>query len=617
MERLARDRVTRLFLVPSLLSVLLEAIPDLGARLPSLRVLVVSGEAFPPDLARRCLAALPGVRVVNELGATEYCAELAAAAVTEEPAGDVPVGRPLPGTELAVVTADGSAAPVGVAGELAVGGAALPRGYLGEDGPRPEHIVEHPLRPGVLLWRSGDLARWGSDGLLHHLGRVDRQLKIRGIRVEPGEVEAALRSHPDVADAAVVPVRAAGGTALAAHVAPAPGANPDPGDLRRHVASLLPAHMVPSRFAVAGELPRTASAKLDRAALAANGAEPAVRWRSPGGLEAQIAELFRELLELPQLPAADDDFFDLGGHSLLAVRLLARIEQRLGRRVTLAALIQAPTPAGLAAAAVENGAGGVRRSPLVEVSGDDGDVALFVVPGVWGLPVSARRLAALLEPRGPVYGFEALGHREGERPLETIEEIARTYAEEVQRVRGRRRVVLLGMCFGGHVAYETARALRDAGLPADRLIVFDVAAMAPAPRGWRSASARLRWLVGGVVFSLPRRWNRFRSHAGGSPPLDPEEADLLQVGDAAIDDRIVAVRRAHSVAWSRHMTVPLDADLVLFRTRKYAWQRLGWRPFVRRLRVVSLDVEHVLATTDGAAVTALALQEILDDVDPA
>jgi thioesterase domain-containing protein/acyl carrier protein len=472
-----------------------------------------------------------------------------------------------------------------------------------------ERLVEHPLRPGASLWLSGDLARWDADFLLHHAGRADRQLKIRGMRVEPGEIEAALRSHHDVADAAVVPVDGPDGRALVAHVLPTAGATPEPAALRAHVAELVPPHMVPWRLLVTTELPQIGSGKLDRAWLALDTNQARERSRRMNERERRIAELFQELLGLPERPSRDDDFFELGGHSLLAIRLMVSLEHRLGLQLTLASLIQAPTPAGVAAAAKpDDSRERAARSPVVEVVAVDGDVALFVISGVFGMPWIARRIGRLMEPRGPIYGFEAFGHHPGERPLQSVEEIAKAYASAVRAVRQGRRVVLVGFCFGGHVALEIARVLREAGETVDGLVVVDVGAVTVAPR---QLPRSVRW---------QRAWRRRLDRTGRGLQRRVENAGRRMRGIRPPDERRRRrVRCAHETAAARYATRPLDVDLVLLRTQNdFGWYRgqwdYGWGAFVRNVELVPLETMHAEMTNEGADVTAHALQAIVDDV---
>ncbi|MER5889422.1 non-ribosomal peptide synthase/polyketide synthase [Streptomyces sp. NPDC001941] len=333
---------TALQAVPSLWRALLAA----GDWPASVRALV-GGEALPAELAAR-LHAL-GVPAVNLYGPTEATIWATSAEITE---GPVRIGRPFTGTRAHVLDARLRPVAPGTTGELYLAGGQLARGYLGRPGLTAERFVASPFAPGERLYRTGDLARHRRDGDLVCLGRTDGQVKVRGFRIETGEVEAVLERHPRVARAAVV-VRedAPGDTRLVAYATPAdPEERPDAAQLRAHVGASLPGHMVPSAVLVLDALPLTANGKLDRAALPAPEG-PQTGGRGPADLrEELLCAVFADVLGLPRV-GVDDDFFALGGHSLLAVDLMARARAVLGAAVPVRALFQNPTPAGLARAA--------------------------------------------------------------------------------------------------------------------------------------------------------------------------------------------------------------------------------------------------------------------------
>ncbi|WP_241265745.1 non-ribosomal peptide synthetase [Streptomyces boncukensis] len=311
-------------------------------------VAVLGGEALPDRLWKE-LRALDGLAAFNMYGPTE-CTVDAVQAPLDTAAGPV-LGRPIPGARGYVLDAALRAVPPGVTGELYVAGAGLARGYLRRPGRTAERFVADPYGPpGSRMYRTGDLARWSADGLLVFAGRADDQVKVRGHRVEPGEVEAVLAAHPHIAQAAVIARDDGhGDTRLAAYVVPAAGTGADPDELRSFLRERVPDHMVPSAFVPLAALPLTENGKLDRGALpvpapattAASGRSP----RTPR--ERALCELFAEVLKVPAV-GVDDDFFALGGHSLLATRLASRIGETLDAPFGLSALLEAPTPAGLA-----------------------------------------------------------------------------------------------------------------------------------------------------------------------------------------------------------------------------------------------------------------------------
>ncbi|MET7640137.1 amino acid adenylation domain-containing protein [Streptomyces sp. NPDC005438] len=334
---------------PSLWRALVEADPEVVA---GLRVLA-GGEALPPDLGAE-LAARAG-EVVNLYGPTETTIWSTLGVLDEEAAGHPHVGRPLWNTRAQVLGRGLRPLPTGVVGELYLSGDGLARGYRGRPELTAERFVADPHGPaGSRMYRTGDLARWRADGTLEIVGRSDQQLKIRGHRVEPGEVEAVLRTDPEVRDAAVVPYTSADHPAprLVAYLV-GPTTEDEARRVRDSVARRLPDYLVPTGWLPVERLPRTPNGKLDRNALPApDFALDGGGGRPPRGeREILLAALFAEVLGVDRVDA-DADFFALGGHSLLAARLVGRAHRALGPGLTVRRLFEHPTVAGLAALTV-------------------------------------------------------------------------------------------------------------------------------------------------------------------------------------------------------------------------------------------------------------------------
>ncbi|MGE3537906.1 MAG: amino acid adenylation domain-containing protein [Candidatus Tectimicrobiota bacterium] len=360
---LARHRVTRLILVPSLLRVLLDTVPDLQTHVPHLRLWFAGGEALPSDLWHAFRAHLPASRLINLYGASEASDDTTFYETSHMPTAlpSVPIGRPIANTQVYVLDQHGQPVPLGVPGELYVGGASLTRGYLKRPALTAERFIPDPFTatPGARLYRTGDLVRYHADGSLLYLGRLDQQIKLRGIRIELPEVEAALARHPDVqATAVVVHQDERGEARLVAYIIPAREANPATSELRHWLATQLPMPMIPSLFVLRTDLPLTPSGKVDRRALAALDlpeprlTESYVAPRTPA--EHQIAALWGELLGLPQV-GIYDDFFELGGHSLLAMQLVSRVCAAMQAQLSLLHFFEEPTVAGMAARLVSAG----------------------------------------------------------------------------------------------------------------------------------------------------------------------------------------------------------------------------------------------------------------------
>ncbi|HET7461732.1 MAG TPA: amino acid adenylation domain-containing protein [Longimicrobium sp.] len=339
----ALDGITHVTLPPSVLATLGD-----DARLESVRTLVTAGEALPGSAARRWA---PGRRLVNAYGPTEatVCAALHPCRGDEE--GGPPLGRPLANVRVYVLDRRGDPVPVGVTGELYVGGAGVARGYLGRPALTAERFVPDPFggRPGARLYRTGDLGRWRPDGTLAFAGRADHQVKVRGYRIEPGEIEARLREHPGVREAAVVAREdAPGEKRLVAYVVGDDTAAADA--LRAHLAAALPEYMVPGAYVRLERLPLTPNGKLDRAALPSpeGDAHAAQAYEAPlGDTERTLAAIWAEVLGIDRV-GRRDNFFELGGHSLLAVQVIARMRE-VGLHLEVQALFELPTLAALAA----------------------------------------------------------------------------------------------------------------------------------------------------------------------------------------------------------------------------------------------------------------------------
>lgn len=354
---IARHRVTHIDAIPSFWGYLLdEARPG---ELDSMRGVFVGAEICPVSLVEAHTRLLPLCKIFNEYGPTETTVwstvwECTADAL-QTPVGirtSVPIGRPIPNSRAYVLDEDFAPMPVGVPGELFLGGDGVTRGYLGREDLTAHRFIPDPFGgAGECLYRTGDRARWLPDGNLEFLGRIDQQVKIRGYRIELGEIEAALRRHGSVRDAAVEPWSDNGvGTRLVAYVVG--DALPTPSELREHCTILLPDYMVPAAFVQLGALPTNRSGKLDRRALPAPddhdiATQPYVAPQN--ALQEDLAKIWSEVLGVERV-GIDDDFFALGGHSLLATRMTSNVRTALGFKVALRTVFEHPTVEGLAAA---------------------------------------------------------------------------------------------------------------------------------------------------------------------------------------------------------------------------------------------------------------------------
>jgi amino acid adenylation domain-containing protein len=620
---LRRDGVDTLFLTTALFHLLAREAPG---TLPRLGNLLFGGERADPAAVRALLAAAPPKRLLHVYGPTEATTFATWHAVADvEGDGGVPIGRPLARVTARVLDAAGAEAPAGTPGELYLGGPGVALGYLGDPARTAERFVPDPFSPvaGTRLYRTGDRVRWRADGTLAFLGRLDAQVKVRGFRVEPGEVEDALRRTGLVRDAAVVAREDAAGTlALAAYVVPRNGSGPD--EIRRALAAALPAHLVPAWVEVLPALPLGPTGKVARGALPpprAVGGAPAGRGLTPA--EERLAGIWRRVLGVARV-GPDDDFFALGGHSLLAVRLFGAIERELGERLPVSVLFRRPTLAGVAEAL-----GQPREwQPLVEMQPGDGRAPLFVVHAADGNVLRYRALAQRLGAGRPVFGLQAPGLDGRQAPLLSVEALAERHLPEVRRACPAGPVHLAGLSLGGQVAFELACRLAAEGRQVGVVALFDthLGIVQDLPLGLR---ARYRLL------DLP---HQLRGYAGrlreAGVRLAP--ASLRQIG-------IEWVRRRRLVRWSPGAP-PLDPPLTLIEAglvaaRRYVPGRYpgrvtwyvargnlrltrlfpGWSPHVAGgLEVVPVPGTHFdLVDEPNVAAVAAHLRRALDACDAA
>ena len=375
-QLLTQYQVTRLVLVPSLLRVLLEQVNNLQERLPSLKLWSCSGELLPPDLAKRFLAVMPRATLLNLYGSSEVAADVTWHEITnQDEDSSVPIGKPIQNTQLYILDRYLNPVPLGVRGEICVGGDCLALGYWRRPELTSERFVANPFRStnsAAVLYRTGDHGRYLPDGNVEYLGRTDGQVKIRGIRLELGEIEAVLASHPLLHSAVVILAGADAEQRLVAYLVTRDGRAPVANELRRFLRSKLPDYMVPSDYTIVDALPLLPNGKVDRRALSLSTNGRSILDHGHVGpltdTQEKLAQIWREVLEIEQM-GIEDNFFELGGHSLMVMQVVARIRKVFGVEVPVISLFEEPTIAGLAAEVEEAKAKGIKaRIPILRLA---------------------------------------------------------------------------------------------------------------------------------------------------------------------------------------------------------------------------------------------------------
>jgi amino acid adenylation domain-containing protein len=582
-----RDGITTAVLTPSVLNV----IPQ--EDLPTLAMVSVGGESCPGELASRWAPPASTLRrLLNCYGPTETTiyttAHICSGSYRKEP----PIGRPVGGTRAYVLDFHGQSAPAGVPGALWIGGAGLARGYLNRPELTAERFAPDPFgERGERLYRTGDLARWNAGGELEFLGRIDRQVKIRGLRIELGEIEGALGSHPRLRECAVL-VRddGHGGKRLAAFAVPAPPLTAQ--DLREHLKGRLPDYMVPASFTFLEALPHTPTGKIDRDALlrldpAADGSagpSGAARVEPRDVFELELVRIWREVLGAPHV-SVRDNFFEAGGHSLLAVRLMAQVRQRFGKELPLSILFQGGTVEEMAerlreGAAADNSDAGAASS-LVPIQPAGTRPPLFCVHPAGGDVLCFAALARHLGTDQPFYGFQSRGLAGGGEPLARIEDMASYYVGEMRRVQPRGPYRLGGWSLGGVIAFEMARQLREQGDEVALLAILDsVPDLTAEAAGFQDdvdflldMAAYVESLWGKSLGLTREDLEGMASHGahGSDTQLDLfaerlRAADFLPPGAGAEQlGRILRVYKANAAAAGRYDPRPYAGNLTLIR----------------------------------------------------
>ncbi|EMC4276341.1 AMP-binding protein, partial [Cronobacter sakazakii] len=575
----------------------------------SLRQVFCSGEALPTALCRDW-ERLTAVPLHNLYGPTEAAVDVSGypafgAALSQVTGASVPIGFPVWNTGLRILDGRMRPVPPGMAGDLYLTGVQLAQGYLGRPDLTASRFIADPFVPGERMYRTGDVARWLPDGAVEYLGRSDDQLKIRGQRIEPGEIDRVMLSLPDVAQAVthacVLNSHAeTGGDArqLVGYLVSASGATLDVAALRARLSELLPAHMVPVTLLQLPALPLSANGKLDRKALPL----PQLAVREPGravapGSETAIARAFSELLGV-EVTDAQADFFALGGHSLLAMRLAARLTRELERTVTVGQVMVASTVEKLAAAVAEQRdaqAGFGAILPLREGNGP----TLFCFHPASGFAWQFSVLQRWLSPRWAITGIQSPRPDGPMQQCASVDELCDRHYATLREQQPHGPYWLFGYSLGGTIAHGVAARLQAAGEEVAFLGLLDT--WPPETQNWQEKGGRE--LDPEVLAEIERERAAFVSAQQGQG-----STRLFETIEGNYADAVRLLSTARSTRF--------EGDATLFVAERTVTPGLNpyeaWAPWTRALDVYSVDCAHVeIIAPQAFEVIGPVLREIL------
>ncbi len=669
---LEQERVTVLNQTPSAFSGLMRVATTGGRpRALALREVIFGGEALDLQALRPWFESFGDAvpRLVNMYGITETTVHVTYRPLSIRDLDGAPgsmIGSPLSDLQLHVLDAEGRPAPIGMPGEMYVGGAGVALGYLNRPELTAQRFTPDPFSavPGARLYRSGDRARRRANGDLEYLGRIDGQVKVRGYRIEIGEIENVLRRQDGVATAAVV-VREdrPGDKRIVGYIVPVEGRTLDIGALHHALQAVLPEYMVPSTLVTVPSIALTTNGKIDRRTLPAPDAGVSVASSTPSSAETlphtpeerMLTRIWLDLLG-PRAIGVDDDFFDLGGHSLLAVRLLDRVERVWGRKIPLSILFAGATVRRLGAYLAARAEGGLddegRQATVVEVQAGGQARPFFFLHGDMYGGYYCLKIAPLLGAERPFYALPPHGV-DGWRSDRSIESIAALHIDTLRAVQPHGPYLLGGFCNGGLVAYEMARQLQEQGQESAVLI----AAMAATPsrypvvdrlmnrwgalREWDAARAdeaslQLQYQVARwhdfvranrrdqamLVWDTLKRTARTRlaRRAERSPAVGRDHAPTG--APHAFEARARTLLRDYWMARRRYTPGTFEGKVAVLWPIGHAAHRhhddptRGWSRVVADVEVKTIPGTHDTCTTRHIGAFAETLRTVLDEYDP-
>ncbi|MGE7879843.1 thioesterase domain-containing protein, partial [Peribacillus muralis] len=565
-------------MTPSLLQLLIDGgllETNDGVHVPS--KVLVGGEAISPSLWEQLVEA-DKVHFYNVYGPTE-CTVDATCHRIEKDSKRVTIGRPLPNVQAYVLDENWLPVPVGVTGELYIGGAGLARGYLNRPELTSERFIPHPFNEGERLYRTGDLVRYLADGHLDYLGRIDNQVKIRGFRIELGEIEANLESHPSVKEAVVlIRENQPGDQRLVAYVVGEGSMH----EWREHLKRQLPNYMVPAHFIEVDTIPLTTNGKVDRKALNSLTIQRESTFSTPiiprDEIEYQLITIWQDLLQIEDVHV-NDDFFNRGGHSLLVIKLISKIREKFGKEIKVSALIKNPTVEGIAYLIRRNH--GMAKSLSVVVPLQESEKRpFFCVHPFMGNVFCYIQLARLLKHHCTFYGLQnPLVEKEGMNGL-TLPEVVQLYIEEMKRAQPEGPYRLGGWSLGGAIAYEMATMLRNQGEEVELLVLMD--SKVPSEKDYKSEDEMLTYILEHLIhLELVEQEEELihqqdilveRLIVEGVLPPDADITDLKQ--------NINAHRKCLNLM-AEHALMPYSGEVIYFSAEEGRELFTDWKPLLQ------------------------------------
>lgn len=487
LKLIVEQQITIVQFVPSLLEILLEHGGIQNCK--SLKHIFCGGEALSVGLKRSVLDKL-NVKLHNLYGPTEACIDATYWNCNSENEQQtlpeiIPIGRPIANTQTYILDTHLQPVPIGVPGELYIGGIGLARGYFQRPELTNDKFISHPFsnvtnQPSTHLYKTGDLVRYLPDGNIEFLGRIDHQVKIRGFRIELGEIESVLSQHPDVLRVVVISGKdTSDSNSLTAYLVIKKERSINPRTLRNFLKAKLPDYMIPSNFVMVDSLPLTPNGKIDRKALSGlnynTGISDDEHVLPRTTLEYQLVEIWEEVLQVTPV-GVRENFFDLGGHSLLAMRLIAAIEQKLKCNLPVVSLFREGTIEKIAAL-LEQEKPSSNLDVLVplQTKGDLPPLFLIHQAGGYGLSYSnlAEKLAIEMDRKLPIYAIQSVGLDGKQSPSDTIEAMANIYISAIREIQPYGPYLLGGHSLGGLVAFAMAKELEAVGEQIQQLLIID------------------------------------------------------------------------------------------------------------------------------------------------